>query len=655
VEGEKPMCGICGVYNVQSGEPVSQELVEQMTRLIAHRGPDDSGVYLDGKVGLGVVRLSIIDLSGGHQPMSNETGDIWIVFNGEIWNYKTLRKELIEKGHHFRTNSDTETIVHAYEEYGVDCIARLHGMFGLAIWDSPRKRLLLARDRIGKKPLYYTRLNGDLIFASEIKALLCHPQVKREADVQALADFLSVRYVPAPATLFANIYKVLPGHWLLCENGTLREECYWDFTFGKTERLPVEEYIRGIRQHINQAVEERLMADVPLGAMLSGGLDSSIITGTMSQLMTEPVKTFSVGFDVPESQYNEFPYARLVSQHFGTEHHELVVKCSDLTDYWPLLTWHRDEPVSEPSDLGVYLISKLARQHVKVVLSGEGGDELFAGYPKYLVDWLARYYHLLPAPIRNQVLTPLLDRLPYSMRKVKMAARTLSQPTLERWMNWFGVFNGQLKNHLLSDSTRANIDMDSSRAFRRWLEGNPQRDDLSSMLYLDTKIWLPDNLLMKGDKMTMAASLEARIPLLDYKLVEYAASIPSHIKVKPFRAKYLLKRAYADFLPEAILTRKKIGFNVPVGVWFLEGQRNLITQLLLSERTRSRGFLNDAFVARILRDHLEGRTQYGNQLFILASLELWFRVFIDSSCLECPQVSAEELLEMDERSAVPSL
>ncbi len=649
------MCGICGVYNMRSREPVSRELVERMTHLISHRGPDDSGVYLDADMGLGFARLSIIDLSGGHQPMSNETGDIWIVFNGEIWNYKTLRKELIEKGHHFRTNSDTETIVHAYEEYGVDCIARLHGMFGLAIWDSPRKRLLLARDRIGKKPLYYTRLNGDLIFASEIKALLCHPQVKREADVQALADFLSVRYVPAPATLFANIYKVLPGHWLLCENGTLREECYWDFTFGKTERLPVEEYIRGIRQHINQAVEERLMADVPLGAMLSGGLDSSIITGTMSQLMTEPVKTFSVGFDVPESQYNEFPYARLVSQHFGTEHHELVVKCSDLTDYWPLLTWHRDEPVSEPSDLGVYLISKLARQHVKVVLSGEGGDELFAGYPKYLVDWLARYYHLLPAPIRNQVLTPLLDRLPYSMRKVKMAARTLSQPTLERWMNWFGVFNGQLKNHLLSDSTRANIDMDSSRAFRRWLEGNPQRDDLSSMLYLDTKIWLPDNLLMKGDKMTMAASLEARIPLLDYKLIEYAASIPSDIKVKLFQAKYLLKRAYADFLPEAILTRKKIGFNVPVGVWFREGQRNLITQLLLSERARSRGFFNDAFVARILRDHLEGRTQYGNQLFILASLELWFRVFIDSSCLECPQVSAEELLEMDERSAVPSL
>ena len=644
------MCGICGVYNVLSGEPVSQKLIEQMTHLISHRGPDDSGVYLNGNVGLGFARLSIIDLSGGHQPMSNETGDIWTVFNGEIWNHKALRKELTEKGHHFRTNSDTETIVHAYEEYGVDCIARLHGMFGLAIWDSLGKRLLLARDRVGKKPLYYTCVNGNLIFASEIKSLLYHPQVKRQVDVQALADFLSVRYVPGPATLFANIYKVLPGHWLLFEEDSFREECYWDFTFGKTEARPVKEYIQGIQQHIHRAVEERLIADVPLGAMLSGGVDSSIIVGTMSQLMDEPVKTFSVGFDVPE--FSELPYARLVADHFGTEHHELVVKCSDMIEYWPLLTWHRDEPVSEPSDLGVYLISKLARQHVKVVLSGEGGDELFAGYPKYIVDWLAKYYHVLPTPIRNQVITPLLNHLPYDMRKIKMAARTLSQPAPERWMNWFGVFNGPLKNNLLSERTKAIIDNDGSRAFKRWLTQNPQRDDLSSMLYLDTKIWLPDNLLMKGDKMTMAASLEARVPLLDYKLIKYAASIPSNIKTKPFRAKYLLKRAYADFLPEPILTRKKMGFNVPTSIWFRGGQRNFITQLLLSERARSRGFLNNECVAAILRDHLEGRTQYGNQIFLLASLELWFRVFIDSSRLERPCVSLQELL--DDRVVVPS-
>jgi asparagine synthase (glutamine-hydrolysing) len=645
------MCGICGVYNARSGEPVSHELIEGMTGLISHRGPDDGGLYIEREIGLGFARLSIIDLSGGHQPMSNETGDIWVVFNGEIWNYMGLRKELIEKGHRFRTSSDTETIVHAYEEYGVDCVARLHGMFGFAIWDAPRRRLLLARDRVGKKPLYYTRVDGGIVFASEIKSLLFHPRVRRQVDPQAVADFLSVRYVPGPATLFANIYKVLPGHWLLCERETLREECYWDVTFGTTERRPVEEYVQGIRQHIRRAVGERMMADVPLGAMLSGGVDSSIITGTMSQLMNEPVKTFSVGFDEPN--FNELPYARLVAQRFGTEHHELVVKCSDLTEYWPLLTWHRDEPVSEPSDLGVYLISKLARQHVKVVLSGEGGDELFAGYPKYLVDRFAKYYHLLPAPIRDQVMTPLLDRLPYNMRKLKMAGRVLSEPAPQRWMSWFGIFNGPLKTNLLSESTKASIESDSSRVFQHWLEKNPQRDDLSSMLYLDTKIWLPDNLLMKGDKMTMAASLEARIPLLDSGLIEYAAGIPSDIKVKPFHAKYLLKRAYADFLPEPILTRKKMGFNVPTGTWFREGQRDLITRLLLSERARSRGFLNNACVASVLRDHLEGKTHYGNQIFILASLELWFRVFIDSPHLECPQGSVTDLLE--DKPVVPSL
>src|SRR5438876_360425 len=514
-------------------------------------------------------------------------------------------------------------------------------MFGLAIWDVTRRRLLLARDRIGKKALYYTRVDGNLIFASEIKSLLCHPKVKRRADVQALADFLSVRYVPGPATLFANISKVLPGHLILCENGEFKEHCYWDFTFGKTEDHSVEDYIHGIRQHIHRAVEERMMADVPLGAMLSGGVDSSIITGTMSQLIDEPVKTFSVGFDVPE--YSELPYARLVSQHFGTEHHDLIVKCSDLSQYWPLLTWHRDEPVSEPSDLGVYLVSKLAREHVKVVLSGEGGDELFAGYPKYAVDWLARYYHLLPAALRNSVVSPLLDQLPYSMRKLKMAARTLSQPAPQRWLSWFGIFNGPLKDALLSSGSKADIDNDSSRIFRHWLEEHPQRDNLSSMLYLDTKISLPDNLLMKGDKMTMAASLEARVPLLDYKLIEYAATIPSNVKIKPFRTKYLLKQAYADFLPEAILTRKKMGFNVPTGVWFREGQRQLITRLLLSERARDRGFFNEKFVAHLLREHLEGRTNYQAQLFTLASLELWFQIFIDETRLACPQVALTEV------------
>ncbi|HEV8191489.1 MAG TPA: asparagine synthase (glutamine-hydrolyzing) [Ktedonobacterales bacterium] len=645
------MCGICGVDNAWSGEPASRGLVERMTRAISHRGPDDSGFYTDGPAGLGFARLSIIDLSGGHQPMCNETGDIWIVFNGEIWNYKALRKDLAERGHCFATNSDTETIVHAYEEYGVDCVKQLHGMFGFAIWDAPRRRLFLARDRAGKKPLYYTRTEDGLVFASEIKALLYHPQVKREADPQALADFLSVRYVPGPATLFAGIYKVLPGHWLLCEDGHIREGCYWDFTFGPAEERSEDEYISAIRQHVWRAVEERMMADVPVGTLLSGGVDSSVVTGTMSQLAHHRVKTFAVGFDVPG--YSELPYARLVAEHFGTEHHELVVKSSDLPQYWPLLTWHRDEPVSEPSDLGVYLISRLARQHVKVVLTGEGGDELFAGYPKYAVDWMARYYHVIPARVRQEMVARLLDRLPYSMRKLNFAARSLGQPAPQRWMAWFGVFNGRMKEQLLAPALRSQIDWDASRVFRRWLDGNPQRDDLSSMLYLDTKIWLPDNLLMKADKMTMAASLEARIPLLDYQLIEYAASIPSNVKIKLFRPKYLFKRAFADFLPEAILTRKKMGFNVPTGTWFREGQRSLIAELLLSERVRGRGYLNDAFVARLVHDHLEGRTNYEAQLFILASLELWFRVFIDSPTLEYPSGSVDTLIDQGEMEPVP--
>ncbi len=647
------MCGICGVYHRQSQLPVDPHLIEQMVNSLDHRGPDDRGSYIHGPIGLGFTRLSIIDLSGGHQPMSNEEGNIWVVLNGEIWNYILLRTELQQKGHQFRTQSDTETIIHAYEEYGVEAIAHLHGMFGIALWDETRQRLLLARDRAGKKPLYYSFASGKLLFASEIKALLQHPEIKREVDLQALGDFLSVRYVPGPATLFTSIYKILPGHWLLCEPDTQREECYWDVRFDQTTSYPESVYLSGIRQHVRRAVEERMIADVPVGAFLSGGVDSSIITGVMSQLSEQKIHTFAVGFDHPD--YSELPYARLAATRFGTEHHELVVQASDLAHYWPLLTWHRDEPVSEPSDLGVYLISRMARQYVKVILSGEGGDELFAGYPKYVFDGLAKYYHLLPHSVRERMVQPLLEQLPYSMRKVKMAARTLSQDAPERWLHWFGIFHTSLKAELLMPTVQKQIDMDSSHTFRAWLAHGQPHDDLLAMLYLDTKIWLPDNLLMKGDKMTMAASLEARIPLLDEHLIEYAARIPSRLKTKGFQTKYLLKRAFADILPEPILRRKKMGFNVPTGIWFREGQRGLITRLLLSERLRERGYFNTQCIAQMLREHLEGKTNYQAQLFTLASLELWFRVFIDPPHLAKPQESVEELLEQEQKFQPESL
>ncbi|MEO7018798.1 MAG: asparagine synthase (glutamine-hydrolyzing) [Ktedonobacteraceae bacterium] len=637
------MCGICGVYNAHSGQPVASRLIEQMMSLLEHRGPDDQGMHLEQEFGLGFRRLSIIDLVGGQQPVTNEAGTIWLAFNGEIWNYRALRQELQTQGHHFRTQSDAEVIVHAYEEYGTACIAHLHGMFALAIWDGPRKRLLLARDRAGKKPLYYTRVGGDVLFASEIKALLCDPRVPRQVDPQSLSDFLSVRYVPGPATIFKDIYKVQPGHWLLYEQETWRTECYWDFAFEALEQGPspaLATYLQGIRQHVQRSVEERLIGDVPLGAFLSGGVDSSIIVGMMSRLSTHPVKTFAVGFDTPG--YSELPYARLVAEHFGTEHHELVISSAELPTYWPLLTWHRDEPVSEPSDLGVYLISRLARQHVKVVLSGEGGDELFAGYPKYAVDSLARYYHLLPLALRQKIIFPFVEHLPYRMRKLTQAARTLAEPAPQRWVDWFGIFPDRLKEQLLTPQLKSRVDVNAGRLFQRMLDLHPQRDDLSRMLYLDTKMWLPDNLLMKCDKMSMAASLEARMPLLDEHLIAYAASIPSHLKVHGWQTKWILKQAFADFLPRSILTRKKMGFNVPTGAWFRESQRDFLSGLLLSERTRSRELFNYAFVEHLLNAHLAGRRNYQAQLFTLASLELWFRVFIDPPSLVAPYETLEQ-------------
>ena len=640
------MCGICGACHAGSMEPVAPALIEQMMGVLEHRGPDDRGMYVQKEVGLGFRRLSIIDLETGNQPIPNEAEDIWLVANGEIWNYRELRAELLARGHVFRTQGDVEVIVHAYEEYGTGCIARLHGMFGLAIWDSRRRRLLLARDRAGKKPLYYTQVDGDLLFASEIKALLCDPRVVRQADLQSLVDFLSVRYVPGPATLFKNIYKVQAGHWLLYEEGKTREECYWDFSFAPLERRqphPTATYLDGIRQHVWRSVEERMISDVPVGALLSGGVDSSIVVGIMSQLNAQPVQTFAVGFDVPG--FSELPYARQVADYFGTEHHELMLTSDELTKHWPLLTWHRDEPVSEPPDLGVYLISRLARQYVKVVLSGEGGDELFAGYPKYAVDGVARYYHLLPAAVRQRLIAPMMEHLPYSMRKLKTASRSLSEPAPQRWVNWFGTFNGPLKERLVAPGVRSQVDMNAGRIFQRWLDAHPQRDNLSRMLYLDTRIWLPDNLLMKNDKMTMAASLEGRIPLLDEHLVAYAASIPSHLKVHRWQTKYIFKLAYADFLPKEILTRKKMGFNVPTGAWFRGGQRAFIRSLLLSERMRSRELFDYAFVEHMLHAHLDGRSNYQAQLFALASLELWFRVFIDPPTLDAPRSILEELQE----------
>jgi asparagine synthase (glutamine-hydrolysing) len=634
------MCGVCGIYNAGSHLPVTHPVIAQMMRLLAHRGPDAEGQYVQGSVGLGFTRLSILDLVGSNQPISNESGEIWLVFNGEIWNYQSLRTTLSACGHVFRTQGDAEVVVHAYEAYGTACFARLHGMFALAIWDARQNCLLLARDAVGKKPLYYTRTHGDLLFASEIKALFGDPRVLRQVNVQALADYCSIRYVPGPATLFQDIYKVQPGHWVAYNGETWQEVCYWDFAFEPLETrqpYPTSTYLRGIRQHIQRAVEERLIGDVPVGTLLSGGVDSSIVATHMRQLSERPVLTFAVGFDVPG--YSELSYARHMAMHLGCQHHELTLTGADLVTYWPLLTWHRDEPVSEPSDLGVYLISCLAREHVKVLLSGEGGDELFGGYPKYALDRLARFFHLLPATWRKASVNAFCAHAPYHMRRLKLALSTLASPVPQRWINWFGPFHPDLKANILAPSLQQQVYMDASRLWQSWLDQHPQRDDLSRMLYLDTRIWLPDNLLMKLDKMTMAASLEGRTPLLDPHLLTYAASIPSHLKVHGWQTKYILKQAYAELLPPAILKRPKMGFNVPTGTWFRQELGMFLKQLLLSAQARSRGLFNYTFIEYLLHAHLQGRQNYQAQLFTLASLELWFQVFIDPAKPSRPDIA----------------
>jgi asparagine synthase (glutamine-hydrolysing) len=480
------------------------------------------------------------------------------------------------------------------------------------------------------------------LLGSEIKSVLAHPAVRRAPDWQSIADFLTVRYVPGAATLFENIRKVLPGHWLACDEHGPRDQCYWDVEFGSVEKRREDEYIDGIRTRVQQAVEDRMVADVPVGAVLSGGVDSSVVTGIMSRLSDHTVKTFSVGFDA--EGFNELPYARLAAQHFNTEHHEVVVRARDLAWWWPTLTWHRDEPVCESADIGRYLVARVARQHVKVAMTGDGGDEVFAGYPKYVFDHLARYYRMLPVPVRAGIFGPQTRQLSYTMRRTKLAAEALSQPSLERWVAWFGVFSGDQLNKLLAPGLKSSVNLDGTVTFRELLGSHPQRDELSSMLYLDTKFWLPDNVLMSGDKMAMAASVETRQPLLDYRLIEYAASIPSSMKIRGGNMKHLFKRAFRDLLPEPIARRQETGFQAPISAWLRVDLRDIVVELLLSDRARDRGLFNGDVVALLLREHLAGKTDHGLQLFLLASLEMWCRIFIDRESLLRPHADSEALL-----------
>ena len=615
------MCGICGVFNFGTGEPADPVALKRATDAMAHRGPDDEGFHLDGALGLGNRRLSIIDLPGGHQPIANEDESVWITFNGEIYNYRDLRPDLLARGHQFRTNSDTETILHLYEEYDLSFLDHLRGMFAFAIWDSRKRRLLLARDRLGVKPLFYRLEPGRLAFASELRTLRELLPRPPEIDPQSIYDFFGFRYIPAPRTFYRGVEKLLPGHFLVADPRGVHSHAYWDIPAEEETAKRPKEIAAEVVEQLRESVRLRLIADVPLGVFLSGGTDSSAVVAFMAELGARPLRTFSVGFDEPE--YSELPFARAVARRYSTEHHELVVKPEHLSDELPRLVAFRDEPIAEPTDVALYLISRLAAQSVKVVLAGEGGDELFAGYPKYAADRLAGLVSALP----QEVTRALIRWLPYRQRRAKIALEALSiRDEAERSVTWFASFSREERENLFAPEFLAQVDpAHPARVFESYLEKVRDRSPLKRMLYADLKVWLPDNLLLRGDLMTMAASIEERGPFLDHRLVELAARLPTRLLTRGFRTKALLKDALRPYVPKEALFRRKVGFRVPVGEWFRKPLRSLVADLLLSPQAAARGYFNARSMEKFVREHFDGVRDRQKQLWALVNFELWCR------------------------------
>ena len=645
------MCGIYGILHFDRPEQPADSLLTAMGGVIAHRGPDDFGHYLGRGVGLGMRRLSIIDVSGGHQPLSNEDETVWIVLNGEIYNFQSLREELEVKGHRFRTRSDTEVIVHLYEEEDLNFLKRLRGMFGLALWDVKRERLVLGRDRIGEKPLFIRREAGRLLFASEMKAILQLEDVPRRMNLAALEEYLALGYVPAPLSLLEGIEKLPPGHFLVAEKGRTEIREYWDVPSGKEEKNSEEEWIEQIRAKIQECVRMQLVSDVPLGAFLSGGMDSSTIVSVMAGLTGRPVKTYSIGYQGEHSYYNELPYASVVAKAFATEHHEIVVQ-PVVSELLPKLVWHLDEPIADSACLTTYLVSKLARESVTVILSGVGGDELFGGYRRYLGNSLMRYYSLLPGPVRRKWLPALLAQIPQDRHSTwkdyaRYAAAFVKSAELEpaaRYMGYVTLFAPQVQQELLHQ--RAGADSDGSQLAAKALRASFARctdaDSLNRILYTDLKTSLPDDLLAMTDRMSMAASIECRAPLVDYELVELASRMPSSLKVRGFTMKYLMKKAVAPWLPREILERKKRGFGAPIGAWLRKDLQPMVAELLSEEQTRRRGLFHWPAIQRLIADHAAERSDHSDHLLALVMLELWCQIVLDGSSWESvrtPQVA----------------
>jgi len=631
------MCGIAGIVSSERLNPDDRERVVRMRDVIAHRGPDDAGLFVDEQAALGHRRLSIVDLAAGHQPISNESDTTWIVFNGEIYNHVSVRERLESAGHRYRTRSDTETIVHAYEQWGDEAVDHLRGMFAFAIWDSSRHRLLLARDRLGVKPLYWALAGDRLLFGSEIKAILESGLIRAEANEEALPELLGTRYLSGTETLFRGIHRLQPGHTLTFEHGRVSIRRYWDIPAGRrvdeTARLSDTALVQRFRDLLEEAVRIRLMADVPLGMFLSGGLDSSAIAALMSKMIDRPLQTFSVAFK--QRAFSELDYARQVARAIKADAHEIVIDDQDFFGALPQLIWHEDEPIAHPSSIPLYFVSALAREHVKVVLTGEGSDELLAGYGKYpraLANWRAgAAYALVPGPLRRWMAKSVVPSMPgtlgrYAARSFLVMPRT---PEAMFFDNFAAI--GLRRQATLLSPRFANL-ATAERAYgpsRAFFDAASRRSTtLDRLLYADMKTYLVE-LLMKQDQMSMAASIESRVPFLDHRLVEFAAGLPPRMKLRGFTTKWILREAVREILPPEILTRKKMGFPVPFGIWMRGPWKDLARDVLLDVRSRQRGIIEPAAVERLISGHAAGTMDGADAIWSLLNLELWYRTHID--------------------------
>ena len=634
------MCGICGKITTNIDGCIDESLMRKMCSVMAHRGPDDEGVHIANikhqtsniKIGLGHRRLSIIDLSeAGHQPMTNEDGTIWIVMNGEIYNFLELREYLEKKGHSFRSHTDTEVIMHLYEDKGIDCLHKLRGPFAFAIWDKNKQRLFMARDRIGKKPLHYFYRNKTLIFGSEIKAILQDPEVPTEVNKAAITDYLSYGYTPTPESMFKHIMKLPPAHFMVYEKGDIKIDRYWSLDFSKKIKMSEPEYCDRIMDILEEATRIRLISDVPLGAFLSGGIDSSAVVYMMSKVSSKKVKTFSIGFE--EREYSELKYAKVIADFFGTDHKEYIVKPNAI-EILPKLVWHYNEPYADSSALPSYYVAKMTRQDVTVALNGDGGDECFGGYERFMAARFAEYLRFMPRPLVRFIADKIQGSLSLKDFKTRLKRFLLMgcNPYRERHYSWVSIFRDCEKEALFADGFKK----ESKRISSLYYLDNAfnecgSKDIVDKVMSTDIKTNLLDDLLVKMDIATMANSLEGRSPFLDHKLMEFSASIPSNLKIKGIRLKYILKKALSKHLPKQILSRGKMGFGVPVDKWFRDELKDYSYDMLMSDKFIKRGYFNKDRIKDLLEDHCKGKSNNGSRIWTLLNLELWHRMFIDKS------------------------